>query len=39
MVLYYFMDFVDNSQTIDYKVFLNEALKSEALFHNETVLS
>jgi hypothetical protein len=32
----HFREFRKNSQTIDLKVFLNEALKTEALFHNET---
>ena len=35
-LLIHFREFLRNSQTIDLKVFLNEALKIEALFHNET---
>jgi hypothetical protein len=38
-LLTHFREFNRNSQTIDLKVFLNEALKIEVLFHNETALS
>jgi hypothetical protein len=38
-LLTHFRESYRNSQTIDPKVFLNEALKTEALFHNETALS
>ena len=38
-LLTHFRDLRRNSQTIGQKVFLNEALKTEALFHNETALS
>jgi hypothetical protein len=38
-LLFHFREFNRNSQTIAQKVFLNEALKTEALFHFETALS
>ncbi|MBN2115930.1 MAG: hypothetical protein JW730_05140 [Anaerolineales bacterium] len=38
-VLFNSMEMVGNSQTIDQKVFLNETLKENTLFRNETVRS
>jgi hypothetical protein len=38
-LLFHFREIHGNSQTIGQKVFLNEALKTEALFHYETALS
>jgi hypothetical protein len=38
-LLTHFRELYRNSQTINPKVFLNEALKREALFHYETALS